>query len=173
LSTTNEESKVNRRTFLAQGIGACAAFLATLFGIPAIGAAVGPAFRRTEASWSQLGPVDSFPVGVPTSAEFSQQRRDGWLETVETRAVWVVRRAGDDFVVYNGRCTHLGCAYSWQADKGQFSCPCHAGVFSVEGRVLSGPPPRSLDALPARVEGGNLLIQYADFRLGVGEKVPV
>ncbi|MCL5962501.1 MAG: ubiquinol-cytochrome c reductase iron-sulfur subunit [Chloroflexi bacterium] len=169
---SNETHKVTRRNFLAQGIGACVAFLATLLGIPAIGAAVGPAFRRTEADWTPMGKAERFPVGVPTAADFSVSRKDGWLETTESKAVWVVRHSATDFVVFNGRCTHLGCAYRWQADKNQFVCPCHAGIFSIDGDVLSGPPPRGLDSMPSKVEAGDLLVQYVDYRLGVEQKVP-
>jgi menaquinol-cytochrome c reductase iron-sulfur subunit len=110
-------------------------------------------------------------VGVPTAAEFSVSRRDGWIETTEIKAVWVVRQAGDAFTVFNGRCTHLGCAYHWQEDRNQFACPCHAGVFAKDGRVLAGPPPRGLDPLPVRVDAGTLQVQYVDFRLGVAERV--
>lgn len=172
MSTESEVTKVSRRSFLCKGVGACVVFIGAVLGVPAIGAAVGPAFKRTEAGWIQVGRVDSFPENIPTPAEFSFPRRDGWLETIESKAVWVVRRSGNEFVVFNGRCTHLGCAYRWQSDKGQFICPCHAGVFAEDGSVLSGPPPRGLDTLPVRVEADNLLVQYFDFRLGVAEKVP-
>ena len=34
-------------------------------------------------------------------------------------------------------------------------------------------PPRPLDALPTRVVGDDLQVQYKDFRLGISERVPV
>lgn len=163
-------AETSRRTFLAQVIGACVAFLGALVGIPAIGAAVGPALQRAEAEWLPVGTPASFPEGVPKLVNISVARRDGWIETTEVKGVWVVRQSGDQFVAYNGRCTHLGCAYSWQAPLNQFACPCHAGVFGLDGKVLSGPPPRPLDTLPVRVEGGGLQVQYEDFQLGSPEK---
>jgi menaquinol-cytochrome c reductase iron-sulfur subunit len=168
-----DQATTSRRTFLVQAISACLAFLAALLGIPAVGAAVGPALRRTEPTWIPLGRADVFPVDTPTPAEFNVTRRDGWIESTETRAVWVIRQAQaqDQYAVFNGRCTHLGCAYHWQADRNQFACPCHAGVFGKDGQVLAGPPPRGLDPLPARVDGGTLQVQYLDFRLGVAERV--
>ena len=171
VTVKDERAEVSRRNFLSYGIGACLAFLGTLLGIPAIGAAVGPALRRSEAGWIHMGRVDSFPDGVPTAAEFIITRKDGWVEAHETKSVWVVRQ-GAQVTVFNGRCTHLGCAYSWQPDRSRFFSPCHAGVFAMDGRVVAGPPPRPLDPLPIRVEAGNLLIQYLDFRLGVAERVP-
>jgi cytochrome b6-f complex iron-sulfur subunit len=44
-------------------------------------------------------------------------------------------------------CTHLGCIVGWREEEGDFFCPCHAGIFSPEGEVLAGPPPRALPSL--------------------------
>jgi Rieske Fe-S protein len=165
--------ETGRRTFLAQVIAACAAFLAALLGIPAIGAAIGPALKHEENEWLALGSPSSFPVGVPKAVNVTVANRDGWIETTTVKGVWVVRQADDSFVVYNGRCTHLGCAYNWQTEQQQFACPCHAGVFGIDGNVLAGPPPRPLDMLPTRIEDGELQTQLQDYRLGVSAKVPV
>jgi Rieske Fe-S protein len=162
-----------RRTFLAQVIAACGAFLAVLLGIPAIGAAIGPALRREQAEWLSLGSPDTFPEGVPKEVTITVVERDGWIETNSVKGVWVIRQPGDQFTVFNGRCTHLGCAYGWQLDQQQFACPCHAGVFGIEGRVLAGPPPRPLDTLETRIDDDELQTQYQDFRLGTEAKVPV
>jgi menaquinol-cytochrome c reductase iron-sulfur subunit len=172
VASTEETLQTSRRTFLAQGIGACLGFLGALIGIPAVGALIGPALKPTEANWVPIGRADSFPEGVPQSTDFTIARRDGWVETTETVAVWVVRQPNGDLVVFNGHCTHLGCAYHWQADRNQFVCPCHAGVFDKTGRVMAGPPPRDLDPLPTRVEGGIVQVQYIAFRLGIPQRAP-
>jgi menaquinol-cytochrome c reductase iron-sulfur subunit len=144
-----------------------------LVGIPALGAAVGPALKQTESGMVPIGRTDSYQEDVPKSAEFSVATRDGWMETTKTVAVWVVKQASGEFVVYNGHCTHLGCAYHWQDDLNQFVCPCHAGVYGKDGRVLAGPPPRPLDPLETSIEDGMLKVKHVDFRLGVSERVPV
>ncbi len=162
--------ETSRRGLLAQIIGACVAFLTAVLGIPAVGASIGPALKRDEAAWLPLGGSDSFQEGVPKPVNITVTRRDGWIEITEVKGVWVVQQAGGQFVVYNGRCTHLGCAYSWQASQNQFACPCHAGVFGLDGKVLAGPPPRPLDTLPVRVDSSALQVQYQDFRLGTSGK---
>lgn len=59
-------------------------------------------------------------------------------------------------------CTHLGCSVHWQADKKQFYCPCHAGVFDNNGMVISGPPPKPLDSYRVELEGDNVFIYFID-----------
>ena len=46
------------------------------------------------------------------------------------------------------RCTHLGCRV--RVVGAQLGCPCHGGRFTLEGKVVSGPPPSPL----TRLEGG-------------------
>jgi len=71
--------EISRRTFLAQIIGACVAFLAALLGIPAVGAAVGD--RKGPLSWlvsanyldsyqqpltyTTFGATPANPAGIP------------------------------------------------------------------------------------------------------------
>lgn len=62
------------------------------------------------------------------------------------------------FVAFSAICTHLGCIVQWLPDQGEFLCPCHAGRFAPDGKVLSGPPPRPLEALPAIVSDDQLVV---------------
>ncbi len=140
--------------------------------MPLIGAVIAPALRRDEPLWVPVGSPSDFAVGQPRMITFGVQRVDGYFRTTLQRAVWVCRLAEASLVVYNARCTHLGCLVNYRADSQTFLSPCHAGVFAVRGgRVLDGPPPRPLDTLEYRVEAGRLLVQYQDFRVGVPEKV--
>ena len=59
---------------------------------------------------------------------------------------------------FGPQCTHLGCAYHWDAGNHEFICPCHSSVFSIEGEVQSGPAPRPLDRYEAKVEKGKLML---------------
>jgi len=42
-------------------------------------------------------------------------------------------------------CTHLGCLYAWVEATHRFECPCHGSKFTLTGKYLAGPAPRSLD----------------------------
>jgi menaquinol-cytochrome c reductase iron-sulfur subunit len=165
-----------RRRFLGWVIGGIGGLVAAAVGIPAIGALVGSALERQPQLTVRLGKLADYPVGQPKLAQFTLTRTDGWVRTLESRAVWVVRTGDQAVTVFNGRCTHLGCAYSWRTAEPhseQFVCPCHDGVFALDGTVAGGPPPRPLDTLPVQVDGGTVVITYQDFHLGIPEKTPV
>jgi Rieske Fe-S protein len=50
---------------------------------------------------------------------------------------------------------------NWDDKARQFKCPCHNGVYSSEGKVVSGPPPRPLTQLQARVKDGQIEVLEA------------
>ncbi len=156
---------------LASGLAGTVAGL--LVAVPALRAFVAPIFRRQAAdNWVKLGPADEFDVDVPTKVDFVQTVRDAWVEDRALRNVWVYTEDAETFTVFSGRCTHLGCGFAYDADKQQFHCPCHHGLFDVKtGEVLGGPPPRPLDRLQTKIEGGDLYADYRLFRVGVPEKV--
>lgn len=51
----------------------------------------------------------------------------------------------------SAKCTHEGCTVQYKTDESIIWCACHNGRFDVDGRVLSGPPPRPL--APYKVAG--------------------
>ena len=62
------------------------------------------------------------------------------------------------FIVLSKICTHLGCLVEYDKNKSRLLCPCHAGVYSLDGNVVSGPPPKPLRKFPVKVEGEEILI---------------
>ncbi|MGD8341415.1 MAG: Rieske 2Fe-2S domain-containing protein [Gammaproteobacteria bacterium] len=78
-----------------------------------------------------------------------------WL-TEETRA-----RSAAGIVAYSGVCTHTGCDIEdWDAAQNRFQCPCHESQFdpSDGARVVGGPAPWQLAALPLKLVAGELLV---------------
>jgi rieske iron-sulfur protein len=74
----------------------------------------------------------------------------------ETRA-----RATDGVVAYSGVCTHTGCDVTdWLAPVLHFKCPCHESEYDPgdAARVVSGPAPWQLAALPLKVADGLLAV---------------
>src|SRR5437879_3001001 len=83
------------------------------------------------------------------------------------------RLATNEVTVYSPICTHLGCGYRWDAGEKEFKCPCHGSVFDLNGKVVGGPAPRSLDRLPVKIENGHLLVQYKEFKSGTKQQIEI
>ncbi|MGH3118643.1 MAG: ubiquinol-cytochrome c reductase iron-sulfur subunit [Gaiellales bacterium] len=66
-------------------------------------------------------------------------------------------RAADGVVAYSAVCTHTGCdVWEWQQSSSTIKCLCHFSEFDLKdsARVLNGPAPRRLPALPLKVVDG-------------------
>ena len=89
---------------------------------------------------------------------FEQTVTDGWTTTIQKKTAWVVNLPGQGIVAFGPQCTHLGCAYHWEEEQKQFLCPCHTSIFSLDGKVVTGPAPRPLDRYVSKVENNKLLL---------------
>jgi len=107
-------------------------------------------------------PVTAYPMDPATGMVRDQSRLNQVLLIhldpaelgAETRT-----HAAEGIVAYSAICTHTGCdSWEWQAQTRTIKCPCHFSTFDVRdgARVLDGPAPRRLPALPLKVIDGVL-----------------
>lgn len=54
---------------------------------------------------------------------------------------------------FNGVCTHLQCTVEFRVTEHDIFCNCHNGVFDLNGRNVSGPPPRPLEEYKVTLRG--------------------
>jgi len=163
--SAGSEVVASRRQWLSRCFWSAVALVTAGIVGPLTGYFVGPLLRRRADTRVRLGAVSDFTADRPQRVEFVLRQRDGWVTEEGRHAAWVVRR-GAEILVFDPRCTHLGCAYHWHAETSQFLCPCHDGLYDLEGRVVGGPPPRPLDTYAATVEGSDLLVVPTPRRRG-------
>ena len=110
---------------------------------------------------TEVADLNQLKIGKPEEVIYLRKRVDGWHKATEKASTWLVRTDEHSVIAFNPACTHLGCAYHWDAPANHFICPCHGSAFSIDGKVLSGPAPRPLDRYVAKVEDGKILIGSA------------
>lgn len=129
---TDSDSEPTRRDVIDKLLVAGAAIWTTGVVVPAAifiwpARAGGPG-----EEYAKAGSPSDFPVGTARMV-----RKSG-------KPVMVLRVKEDDYRAFSAVCTHLGCVVRWDEDSKRIACPCHAGFFDTEGKVISGPPPRAL-----------------------------
>src|SRR5574340_415472 len=150
---------ITRRRFLGYISGLLSALITAALALPLARFYVGNAFVRKPTRWLKLGPTSDITPGAPRLYRISYPEQDGWRETTARQDVYTVTADGRDFIVLSNVCTHLGCPIHWDDKAKEFLCPCHGGVFSSEGKVLKGPPPKPLIRMAHKIEGGALYVQ--------------
>ena len=52
----------------------------------------------------------------------------------------------NDLRAFNAICTHTDCTVAFRPEQGDIFCNCHNGRFNLDGKNVSGPPPRPLES---------------------------
>jgi cytochrome b6-f complex iron-sulfur subunit len=144
----NDERKVSRRTFIdwlltgglvAWGIGFVAPVLSYVW----------PAQSRGPSTQT---------VSAGKASDFKDW--ESKMIAVSGHPV-LVFRSPQGFRAFSAICTHLGCTVAWNEAHHDIECPCHAGVFDANGKVVSGPPPRPLTEYSVVVVNGEVMVKTA------------
>ena len=151
------ESPTRRRFQIGAIYGMMAAISAAL-GLPALAYLLVPGKVRKKDDWIEVGDLSRLSPGVPVELTFRRNRVDGWKIISEKSTAWVVKTGDSQVTAFGPQCTHLGCAYHWEQDKKEFLCPCHTSLFTIDGKVASGPAPRPLDRYQTKIQGTKLLL---------------
>jgi Rieske Fe-S protein len=153
--------KMDRREFTKIVTAFLGTVMGAIAGIPIIGYVIDPALKSQESDeWISLGPLENYPVGVPTPFTFTQTKVNGWERSTLSYGTYVLRysETENDLKVLSNRCTHLSCRVTFKEETQTYNCPCHDAKFDIEGNVIYGPPPRPLDEYAHKVEEGVLFI---------------
>ena len=168
-SEKNDKKIMNRRAFFVRGAGFLSVGTAFLLGIPLVGSLFNSKSTRKK-QFVEVADLDALPIEEPKRVIFSELVNDAFLVQPATSDVWVIKHSDSNVTVFSTICPHLGCSYDFQPESRQFLCPCHSSAFSLDGKVLSGPSPRSLDTLPQKIANGKLYLLWERYEVGISEK---
>ena len=133
------------------------AFLQVLLksgGLALVGAAIYPIARYlypprgVEASVSSVVAAKVGEVGTNAAKIFRFGSRPGIL----------IHTPQDQLKAFSAVCTHLNCTVQYDGETSVIWCACHNGKYDLNGQVISGPPPRPLEAYQVNVRGDEVVV---------------
>ena len=138
--------EISRRTFLRYVLngGLLALFGATLY--PVLRYLYPP--RGTESSVSAVVAAKVGEVGTNAAKIFRFGNKPGILINTPT----------GDLKAFSAVCTHLNCTVQYDTEASVIWCACHNGKYDLNGQVISGPPPRPLEAYHAKIRGDEIVV---------------
>lgn len=74
------------------------------------------------------------------------------------KPVLLIRTSETEWKALTAVCTHLNCTVQYQENTHQIWCACHNGFYDLNGKVISGPPPKPLDEYAVRIRGDEVVI---------------
>ena len=141
-----QTNQKNRRDFLKYLLtGGVVGFLAAV-AYPLVAYLRPPKQREVEVSSVKVGKLSEI------------EKNSGRIIRFGNKPVIVIRTAAGDVRAFSATCTHLDCTVQYKSDQGILWCACHNGKYDLNGRNISGPPPRPLDAYRVVVQGEEVLV---------------
>jgi Rieske Fe-S protein len=71
----------------------------------------------------------------------------------------LIRTSSGEYRAMSATCTHLSCTVQYRDDLRQVWCACHNGKYDLNGRNVSGPPPRPLEDFEVQVRGEEIFVR--------------
>ena len=130
--TAASDSKTSRRHFLDMVLGASALGWLVSVAYPII---------RYLKPLPQTGPTGPTHLTRDETAKLEQNKFV--IVPVSGQRV-IVLQSQDEVFAFSAKCSHEGCTVTYLPGQSVIWCPCHDGRFDMNGRVLSGPPPKPL-----------------------------
>jgi Rieske Fe-S protein len=168
-----------RRSVLGSLAVALGAGMAAVYAVPVARFLGEPLARRDAAGggsgrWRRVARLADLSSEIPVAVAVIGPRVDAWTRTPAERlgTVFLRKKGERDVLALQAECPHLGCSVRIDAARRRFACPCHESHFDFEGRQISGPSPRDLDPLAARVTAdGHVEVEFVRFRTQTSERV--
>ena len=66
--------------------------------------------------------------------------------------------AQGEYHAMSATCTHLSCTVQYRNDIHEVWCACHNGMYDLNGRNVSGPPPRPLESFQVHMRGDEIVV---------------
>jgi Rieske Fe-S protein len=107
-------------------------------------------------------------LGEGMRPAFMDQKSEGFTEQERQELL-------NSINVLSNSCAHLGCPVRWLVNTeghGEFLCPCHGGIYDINGGWVGGPPPRGMYRYTqVKIEEDGKLYVKHEYDIG-GDKGP-
>jgi Rieske Fe-S protein len=117
---------------------------------PVIKYLIPPAIPEVSINSITAGVIQDFPIGTSKITRFGR------------KPILVIRKQNGDFRAFSATCTHLDCNVQFKSDTEQIWCACHNGFYNLEGKNISGPPPKPLAQYRVSISEDKVIVSKGD-----------
>jgi Rieske Fe-S protein len=145
-SESERSEQPGKRDFLKFLLGGSLVALVGSVLYPILAYLKPPAEAEVQVSSVKAGKLDAI------------EKDSGQIVKFGSKPVILIRTATDELRAFSATCTHLDCTVQYKKELGLIWCACHNGKYDLNGRNVSGPPPRPLDEYRVTLQGGEIMI---------------
>ena len=117
---------------------------------PVVKYLIPPEIQEVSVNSITVGLINDFPINSSKITRFGR------------RPILVIRKKNGDFRALSATCTHLDCNVQYKSDTEQIWCACHNGFYNLEGKNISGPPPKPLPQYQVNISEDKVIVSKGD-----------
>jgi Rieske Fe-S protein len=140
---------LSRRVFINKFLGIAGAAVAASIIYPAVRFLLPP--KSGEANVSQV----KLPFG---RKEIEADPKKGKTFRFGRRLGIIILTPNNELRALSAQCTHLDCTVQNRPEEGVLWCACHNGRYDLDGKNISGPPPRPLERFTVNELGTDIFV---------------
>ena len=137
---------MERRNFLNGALGGFAALFFGSIIYPIIQFLRTPPVTTVEVTAVKVGKMADIAENSAKVFQFGE------------RAAILIKTQTGEMTAFDATCSHLACTVQYRPDKSDIWCACHNGVYDLNGRNVSGPPPRPLNGMKVSIQGDEVIV---------------
>ncbi len=137
---------ISRRGFLNLLLSTGGIALGVAIVYPIIRFLIPPKLPEATSSTVVAGNIEELPPNSGKIFRFGE------------KAGILIRTPTGEFKAFTATCTHLSCTVQYRSDLSHIWCACHNGHYDLNGKNISGPPPRPLEEFSVFVRGKEIIV---------------
>ncbi len=114
----------------------------------------------------------SWKTEILEDGTYGQSYRPSFLDDYDggTLSQEQIEAVQENLNVLSSSCAHLGCPVRWitKEGEGEFLCPCHGGIYNINGEYVGGPPPRGMYSYTYEVRDDGTIYAKHEFDIEPG-----
>ena len=120
-----------------------------------------PEHVQTEGATIDNAVWVSWQTEILPDGSVGQSRRPDFIDGGGSLSPEQIREVEQNLNVLSSSCAHLGCPVRWFPDRSEMLCPCHGGIYDINGGLLAGPPPQDLFKYDFEIrEDGGIYVRH-------------
>jgi len=106
-----------------------------------------PVLNESDINYLNLGPVNEM------------ENNSSKLFKLNKKPALLIKTEQGELKALSAVCTHMQCTVQYSKEEKLIKCPCHFGRYDLNGKNISGPPPKPLAEFEVILKDNNIIVK--------------
>ncbi len=130
-------------------------FLLGIFGVGFLGTILYPLFKYLTPPKGKESSLSSVLAGKVGELKLNSAK----IFKFGSKPGILIFTSDGKYKAFSATCTHLNCIVQYKEDSEKIWCACHNGFYDLNGKNISGPPPKPLEEFEVLISKEEIFVR--------------